>query len=62
MKLIEAWKTQVVQARRNGWSEDTCAASAKVSMAKLKEELARDPDFKARYEEASANAGKPPRF
>lgn len=62
MKLIEAWKDQVVKARRNGWSEDTCAASAKISLAKLKQELSNDPDFKARYDEAKAKAGPPPRF
>lgn len=62
MKMIEAWKEQVINARRNGWPDVTCAASANVSLAKLKQELSMDPEFNARYSEATANRGKPPRF
>lgn len=62
MKVIEMWKQQVVKARRLGWPESTCAESARVSQALLKTALATDADFKAQYDEASRNAGKPPRF
>lgn len=60
-KVIKAWKEQAVIAAGRGFPEVTCAHSACVSLTILRKEFAIDPEFKARFDEAAANAPAPPK-
>lgn len=60
MRVIKAWKRQVVIAKKRGLPDITCAQSAMVSLATLKRELAMDEEFRKEYEEAGLGAPRPP--
>jgi hypothetical protein len=55
MILIEQWKEQVIRARSRGLTDVQCAASARVTLAQLKQALTVDENFKTRYDNAVAN-------
>jgi hypothetical protein len=60
MKVIKAWKEQVILAKSRGLPDVTCANSANVSLSTLKRELSMDEEFRQRFEEAGNNTPPPP--
>lgn len=60
--LIERWKQVAVNNRRKGFVDATVAEITRVSIEKLKTNLRDDPEFRAAYQEAAANARKLPQF
>jgi hypothetical protein len=58
--VIKAWKEQVIIAKSRGFTDIQCCHSANVNHGQLMRELAQDAAFKTRYDEAAANAPKPP--
>jgi len=58
MPIVERWKNSAVAARGRGFTLIACAQAASISQGQLMRELRDDPEFKAAYDEAYANAPK----
>lgn len=56
MTLIIAWKENAIAVRKLGFSDIEVCQRARCNLEQLKRELARDPEFNARYEEAAKNS------
>ncbi len=55
MTLIIAWKEEAIAVRKLGFNDIEVCQRARCSLEQLKREFARDPEFKARYDDAAKN-------